>query len=213
MVELTQARGRIFRITHVKNVAWLLANGLHCRRSEHRDPGFVQIGNPDLISKRGTRVVPLEPGGTLDDYLPFYFTPFSPMLYNIKTGYNGIQQRPMSDIVILTSSLPHLLNTGAAFVFTDRHAYLRTAVFKRDLADLAVIDWKRLQDRDFKHDPNDPAKFERYQAEALVYRQAPITALSGIVCYTEEVKQQLEVLVAEQDAAIPIAAQPAWFFQ
>jgi hypothetical protein len=30
------------------------------------------------------------------------------------------------------------------------------------------VDWPLLQKRDFKRDPDDPAKLERYQAEALV---------------------------------------------
>jgi len=51
------------------------------------DPNYRNIGNPDLIDKRSRRVVPIPPGGTLSDYVPFYFTPFSMMMYNIKTGY------------------------------------------------------------------------------------------------------------------------------
>ena len=52
--------------------------------------------------------------------MPFYFTPFSPMLYNIKTGYNGIKQRPMNEIVIFVSSLRLLEGRGIPFVFSDR---------------------------------------------------------------------------------------------
>ena len=35
----------------------------------------------------------------LSDYVPFYFTHHSPMLYNIKTGYHGMRQTPMPEIV------------------------------------------------------------------------------------------------------------------
>ena len=49
----------------------------------------MEIGNPDLIDKRTHRIVPAPPGGTLSDYVPFYFTLYSPMLYNIKTGMEG----------------------------------------------------------------------------------------------------------------------------
>src|SRR4051812_35070924 len=122
MLELNAARARIFRITHIVNVPWMLANGLHCKSSGVQDPNFIQIGNPELIEKRTHRPVPLAPGGTLEDYVPFYFTPFSPMLYNIKTGWGGIQQRPMRDIVVLTTALPLLQEKGVPFVFTDRHA-------------------------------------------------------------------------------------------
>src|SRR5215471_4005699 len=135
-LQLTAARGLIFRITHVENVRWILQNGVHCRNSPHTDPNFIQIGNADLISKRANKTVPIQPGGTLSDYVPFYFTPYSPMLLNIKTGWNGIQKRPMSEIAIIASSLPRLAQDGVPFVFTDRHAYLRSAddMFSSDLA-------------------------------------------------------------------------------
>ena len=84
MNSLNSERALIFRIAHIKNTPWILDHGLHCRNSEECDPNFVEIGNPELIVKRIHRTVPISPGGLLSDYIPFYFTPYSPMLYNIK---------------------------------------------------------------------------------------------------------------------------------
>ena len=67
MNTLSPDRALIFRITHIANVPWILANGLHCESSNVRDPDHVSIGNPDLIEKRRIRVVPMPPGGTLSD--------------------------------------------------------------------------------------------------------------------------------------------------
>ena len=52
MSSLSPEKALIFRITHIANVPWILANGLHCRSSAAQDPDFVEIGNPDLIDKR-----------------------------------------------------------------------------------------------------------------------------------------------------------------
>jgi hypothetical protein len=155
---LTATEGMIFRITHIDNVPWILTNGIHSRNSPKHDPSFREIGNPDLIGKRNTKTVPIAPDGSLSDYVPFYFTPYSPMLLNIKTGYNGIPKRPMSEIVILYSSLPKIVEHNLPFVFTDRHAYVATAQFSSDLKDLERIDWKILQARDFKRDAKDLGK-------------------------------------------------------
>ena len=133
MSSLSPEKALIFRITHIANAPWILANGLHCRSSAAQDPDFEEIGNPDLIDKRTHQIVPVPPGGTLSDYVPFYFTPYSPMLYNIKTGWRGITRRPMSQIVILVSSLPTLAEHGVPFLFTDRHASLVNAIFSNDL--------------------------------------------------------------------------------
>jgi hypothetical protein len=212
MVELTPERARIFRITHIENVPWILANGLHCKNSSVQDANFIQIGNPDLIDKRAHRSVPIHPGGTLNDYIAFYFTPFSPMLLNIKTGW-GVQRRPMREIVVLTSTLHDLSAKAVPFVFTDRHAYLKLAQFSSETTELADrVDWQLLGARDFARDPNDLGKVERYQAEALAFEHVPLNALNGIICHGSEQESRLQALVSDAGLALPVASRPGWFF-
>ena len=210
--DLNPEKALIFRITHRNNVPWIVDNGLHCRSSDIVDPNFVNIGNSELIEKRQHRFVDIPPGGTLSDYVPFYFTPYSVMLYNIKTGWGGITQRPNEEIVILVSSLHTLNEDERAFVFSDRHAYLQTARFSSDLADLDWIEWPTLQARNFKKDPEDPRKFEYYQAEALVYLHVPVSSLKGIVCYDSAVEQELNEILDERDMQLKIVARPSWYF-
>jgi hypothetical protein len=209
---LNQENGFVFRIAHIANVPWILDHGLHCRNSLERDLNYVEIGNPELIEKRTLRAVPIPPGGVLGDYIPFYFTPHSPMLYNIKTGYQGISRRPMSEIVILVAALPALAAQRLPFVFTDRHAYLQTASFFSDLVQLDRIPWDLLQKRDFKRDVYDPSKFERYQAEALVYRHLPVAALSDIICYGEAQRTTLQGEIENRQRSLRVAAKPDLYF-
>jgi len=210
--KLNPDKALIFRIVHRDNVPWILKNGIHCRNSTTFDRNYINIGNPELIDKRNHRVVPCHPGGTLSDFVPFYFTPFSPMLFNIKTGFGGITKRANEEIVIFVSSLPTLKSMNVPFVFTDRHAYLTTAQFYSDLAKIDQIDWDILQRRDFKRSPDDPGKMERYQAEALVHKVMPCDALKGIVCYNEIVKRSLEKQVAECELQLRIVVRPDWYF-
>lgn len=214
MPELTAERARIFRITHIDNLPWILTHGLYCNSSTIQDPNFVQIGNPDLIAKRPSRSVSLQPGGGLGDYIPFYFTPCSPMLLNIVTGHNGIQQRPKREIVILVSSLEHLSTHGVTFVFSDRHAYLQVARFSSNVADLpAFIPWDRLQARNFKRRAADDVEsFERYQAEALAHSHVPVAALIGIACHGPAEEAQVRQLVHNAGVQLTVATRPEWFF-
>ena len=99
--KLNSENAYIWRIVHRDNLPWIFDNGLHCSNSATQSPTWVNIGNEDLIGRRSHRVVPLQPGGTLSDYVPFYFTPFSPMMYNIHTGVGGVKQRKNDEIVIL----------------------------------------------------------------------------------------------------------------
>lgn len=209
---LNLEKALIWRILHRANLPWVLQNGIHCGNSQTRSAKWISIGNAELIGKRAVRPVPVPPGGTLGDYVPFYFTPFSVMLRNIHTGWNGIKQVPNSDILILVSSLRRVSELGLPFLFTDRHAYSGLANFYDDLDRLDQIDWPLIQQRDFKRDPEDPGKLERYQAEALVHQQVPLAALLGVVCYTEAVRAEIESKMQDLGALLPVHTRPNWYF-
>jgi hypothetical protein len=209
---LTPKKALIFRIIHRDNLRWILENGLHCRNSNRIDPNFVIIGNPDLITSRNYRMVPVPPGGTLSDYVPFYFTPLSVMLLNIKTGYRGVQQRRNDEIIILVSSLHKLQSDKIKFLFTDRHAYLGAAQYFSEAADLNQLDWEILQNRDFKRDNENPEKMERYQAEILVHRGLPISSLLGAVCYNATQRDTAKTLIGAANVCLSVYSQPGWYF-
>ncbi len=209
---LNPQKALIWRILHRSNLPWVLKNGLHCGNTAVRSSSWVSIGNAELIDKRATHQVPMPPGGVLSDFVPFYFTPFSVMLRNIHTGWNGIKQIPNQDIVILVSSLYKVKELGLPFLFTDSHAYSGLARYFDDLDHLDRIDWLLLQNRDFKRDPEDPAKLERYQAEALVHQHVPLAALLGIMCYTDVVRDDIESKIQTEDLDIPVHTRPNWYF-
>lgn len=209
---LNPEKALIWRILHRSNLAWVFEHGVHCGNTVVRSPQWVSIGNSELISKRAAWPVPLPPGGVLNDYVPFYFTPFSVMLRNIHTGWNGIKQVRNEDIVILVSSLHRVKQLGLPFLFTSSHAYSGLARYFDDLSHLDQIDWSLLQHRDFKRDPEDPGKFERYQAEALVHRHVPLEALLGIMCYTDAIRADIESKMRTQGVALPVHTRPNWYF-
>jgi hypothetical protein len=208
---LNPEKALIFRIVHVESVPWTLRNGMNCGNSALRDPNFVNIGNTELIDRRSRRQVPVPPGGTLSDYVPFYFTPWSIMLYKIVTGH-GITKRERRDIVFFVSSLPRLREQGVPCVFTNKHAYVADTDFLVATDDLANIDWDLLRSKDFKTDDADPGKQARYQAEALVHRHVPVSAFLGLACYDRNVKTDLEARMAEAGVSLRVEVRPGWYF-
>lgn len=209
---LNADRALIFRIIHRDNVPWILEHGLHAPKGRVLDPNFRNIGNLDLIGKREHRRVKVGPDGTLGDYVPFYFTPFSIMMFNIHTGYN-VPQVPNEEIVILVSSLRKVAELKIPFVFTDQHAYPLMANYFTELGDLDKVDWDLLNRRDFKHDPDDPGKKERYQAEALVWKHLPTEALLGIGSYTSAVDEGLKAELAKRNMKMQTTIQRNWYFE
>ncbi len=210
---LNAEKALIFRITHIDNVPWILDHGLHCRTSKVRDPNFREIGNRDLIEKRLDHPVPCVSGKTLSDYVPFYFTPWSPMQMNIVTGYRDTPQTPASEIVFLVSSIPKLDEHALAYVLTDRHAYMQAAEFSTDASGLAKVDWPLLQSKDFKRSDADPGKVERYQAEALVHRHVPVDALIGLAVRDVAAEKRLEAALAQRKLALQLAVRAEWYFR
>lgn len=211
-MSLSSNKALIFRIIHRDNLPWILDNGLHARTGMVLDPNYRNIGNPDLIDKRSHRVVEVGPGGTLSDYVPFYFTPFSIMMYNIRTGYGGIPKIPNDEIVILVSSLFKISELNIPFVFTDRHAYTRMARYFTNLGQLDQVDWRLLNSRDFTHDPDDPGKKERYQAEALVWKCVSLNALAGVGSYTSAVNSWIQGELDHRGLRVKNSVQTNWYF-
>lgn len=209
---LNPHKALIWRIVHRDNLPWILAHGLRAGSSRHRAPRWINIGNEELIERRAQRIVPIAPGGRLCDYVPFYFTPFSPMMYNIHTGRGGVHQRSNDEIIILVSSLHRVAAAGLPFVFTDRHAYAMTANYFNDLAELPQVDWPLLQQRNFQRNPDDPAQIERYQAEALIHNHMPIATLFGVVCFTKALKSTLQLQVQAAGARLEVHHRPDWYF-
>ena len=212
MLDLTPENAWLFRITHIANVPWVLAKGLYCCNSKCLDPNFQEIGNPEVIGKRTRRQVLTPPGGVLSDYIPFYFTPYSPMLLNIKTGYQGLKMTPMPDIAIIFTSLHKIRDEGVGYVFSDRMALVATAQFFSDLRELDNVDWPLLKSRNFKRDPDDPGKVERYMAEALIHQYLPVKALLGIACHGPAQQKQLQDEASRLALTTPIVVQPGWYF-
>lgn len=66
-----------------------------------------------------------------------------------------------------------------------------------------------LQERNFKKD--DIERFEKYQAEALVYKELPLSGLVGLVCYNKVVRDEVEEAAKAAGSDIKIIAQPTWY--
>lgn len=132
-------------------------------------------------------------------------------MLNIHTGYN-VKPVPNEEIVILVSSLHKVVELEIPFVFTDQHAYSLWANYFTDLKHLDQVDWDLLNRRDFKHDPDDPGKKERYQAEALIWKHLPVEALVGICCYNPEVDAKIKTELAKRTLTLQTSVQSNWYF-
>ena len=102
---------------------------------------------------------------------------------------------------------------GLSYVTTDRHAALATAEFAGGRASLSRVDWDLLRRSDFTRSEVDPAKLERYQAEALLHRHLPLAGVDGFAVRDQHAKDRLESVLRDRGASIKLVVRRTWFLQ
>jgi hypothetical protein len=78
----------LYHITALGNLERIVECGMIlCKNElEARALSAISIAHQQIQDRRARWPVPLDPGGVLHDYVPFYFCPRSPMLYAIHSG-------------------------------------------------------------------------------------------------------------------------------
>lgn len=198
----------VFRMVHVDNLRFVLEHGLYAGTHPDRDPDYIFIGDSTLTQQRQSFIIPLEGAGNIGDYVAFYFSPRSPMLYNIHTGYRGIPQRPQADIVYLCCQLNKLEEAGVDWLFTDGHAKNSLSRFFTDRAQLEQVDWSLRWEKYWQNTEEDPDRQRRKQAELLVKNRVPPECIGSLVVFDEEVKTTITQILAQVGINVEIYINP-----
>ncbi|AMP99602.1 hypothetical protein AY601_2717 [Pedobacter cryoconitis] len=199
----------IFRITHIDNVRYALTQGLFNYGHVQADPGYINIGDSNLIQQRHDHLVRVNPPNEhLGDYVPFYFGPLSPMLLNIKTGQRNITQRHQQDIVYLYCNLESIINNCAEWCFTDGHAKTAITAFYNDIEDMDQIDLDLARERYWHPIDEDLDRMRKKQAEFLVKYSVLPNCISNIVVYNEERQVQIQQIKEELNLNLNIYINP-----
>ena len=187
----------IYRMTHIDNVPFIVESGLWSKLSTVQDPGFVPIGNSDIIDKRTNRtVVVIPPGGVLGEYVPFYFSGHSPMLYNIVTGH-GVKQCMQKDIVFLVCDALEIIDAGIPFCFTDGNATKAISKFYNTLHGLRELDWDCIRATIWKNTEEDYDRVRKKMAEFLVKEHIPSRLIREIIVKNPEAQQRVAAMVGD----------------
>ena len=204
----------IYHITHIENLPTILAQaGLWCDRESARR-GLIKIGiaHAHIKERRAKRVVPAGPGGTLADYVPFYFAPRSPMLFAIHrnqvAGYLGGQ----SAVVHLVSTAENVQAGGKAFVFTDGHADMAISSYFSDLANLTRVDWKIMKETYWNDTPSDGDRKRRRQAEFLTHEFFPWNLFGEIGVINQGMADRVNSLLAGTPNVPVVSVRRGWYY-
>lgn len=194
----------IYRMVHWQNIPHILQYGLCCRIHENADPNFINIGHRQLISDRDQHPVNIDGKGVLGEYIPFYFAGYSPMLYLIKKGFQGVEERPQADLVFLVCKIDKVVQSGVEFFFTDRNAKIKYVENYTDITDLDKLNWDCIYAQEWKNTEENYQKRDLKQAEFLIRHHLPVALIHAIVVKNEEKKSYIEEQMHSFGLNIPI---------
>lgn len=173
-----------YRICHINNLPHILREGLCNKHHPKADPHYIPIGNPSIISTRSAFPVKIPGYGNIGDYVSFYFTPRSMMLYNIVSGYYApLVPKVLPEDIIIFRCEVKTLAALPRFFFTDGQANAAITKHYDDLRDLGEVDWFNIQHGNFGKANGDFDRPRRYQAEFLVDQHVPLPAIESVFVY------------------------------
>lgn len=183
----------VFRIIPIQNLKNNLREGLYCKNAGKKSKDFLSIGSKDIISERDNRVVKCYPDTVVNDYVPFYFSVRTPMLYNIITEH-GVPIFPQKDIIYICCKLIDLACEDFQWCYTDGNAAKKISRFGNDL-DLLIgrIDWHSIDTTDFRDEnvDGDEDRVRKKHAEFIVKNHVPPKYIKRIVVLNKS--KQIEV--------------------
>lgn len=211
------AQPKIFHITHIDNLASIVAAG--CIESDGRR--FRQGQNHAIIGMtaiKQRRMFELDvfchPGTKVGDYVPFYFCPRSIMLFIIHKDnhpdmtYHG-GQRP---ILHLQADMEAVMNwadgENIRWAFSDRNAGTRFTDFYKNRVELDKIDWNAVQATDFRNMLVQEGK----QAEFLVHDIFPWHLVEKIGVIDATVQNQVTTIVQHANHKPVVNVERSWYY-
>jgi len=202
----------IYHITHVDNLPSIIESGLLCDRAMAPGTPHHNIAHTDIKLIRATTMVPCTPGGTLDQYVPFYFAPRSPMLYTINQGNVPSVTDGQASIVHLVFEA-EVLAGAHEIVFTNGHAIMGLSDFFNDLDDLDQLDWQAINSRRWgtPFDPTDETKRKK-QSEFLVHSVVAWESVQSIGVPSRACGHLVIAALEGQDHKPPIHVQADWYY-
>ena len=206
----------LLRLIHIDNLAVVLQRGgMHAPNHTPADGlTYRPIHDVSVQQSRSVKTVPLGAGGSIHDYVPFYFGYRSVMLLKLKTGQVQGYTDGQRPLIYLVTSAQRVHQSAIPFVFADGHGLAAFSSWYDDLAQLDQVPWDVVNLQYWNDTTREPDRQRRKQAEFLVHRLCPWDLVEEIAVYDEAVKVQVEsVLTASGQPPYPsVQVRRNWYY-
>lgn len=173
------------------------------------------IGMSEIKRRRLEELqVDCHPGTHVGEYVPFYFSPRSVMLYILHRGnnpdlsYRG-GQRPIVHLRFDLRSVVEWANdNGKRWAFSTSNAGAFLANFYDDLDDLSEIDWNAVRATDWR----DPDIKEGKQSEFLVERAVHWKLIEEIGVIDDELACTVRAVIEKAKHKPQVTVHRGWYY-
>lgn len=204
----------IYHFTHADNLASIIAVGaIFCDRScKQSDLTPRNVAYSSLKLRRENTVVEVAPGGTLCNYVPFYFGTRSPMLFTYKNGNVTGKPENQDHIIYLASTAEHVASNNGPFVFTDGHPVVEPKAFYNDLIHINQVDLPLMTQQYWNDTNDDPDRKRRRQAEFLVHGQFAWELVLAVGVRTPAMQKWVNNLMCNTPHKPSCIVRPQWYY-
>jgi hypothetical protein len=204
----------VYRLLHIDNLAVILeCGGMHApNHPPEAGCDYRVIHNVDIQKLRRQRPIPCGPGGTVHDYVAYYFGPRSPMLYQLHTGWVENYDEGQAPLIYAVSTVEAIVQAGLEFVFSDGHGIAAYTRWYDVLNDLDKVDWDMAYADYWADTVDDMDRQRRKQAEFLVHRFCPWDVVNRIGVLNDAIKERVERILRGKNISLPVEVRRQWYY-
>ena len=204
----------VYRFMHIDNLSVILdRGGMHAPNyTPEGEYGYRVIHNVDIQKVRRQRPIPCGPGGTVHDYVAFYFGPRSPMLFQLHTGRVEGYDEGQEPLIYTVSTVEEIVEANLDSVFSDGHGIAAFTQWFDGLDDLDKVDWDMVYADYWADTVDDMDRQRRKQAEFLVHRFCPWKVIQRIGVLNDAVKKKVERILERHNVSTPVEVRRQWYY-
>ncbi len=206
----------LYRLIHIDNLDACLKRGGFHAPNHIPDNGlsYEPIHNIEIQDMRRLKEMPCGPGGTIHDYVAFYFGPRSPMLLQLHTGRVKGYTQGQEPLIYIVTTVEDIVRNTLKFVFSDGHGIAAFTRWFDDLSYLNRVDWEVVYANYWADTIEDMDRQRRKQAEFLIYQFCPIGVVTEIGVLNETARQKVETILNTFGLkSIPINIHDEWYYK
>ena len=173
---------------------------------------YTDAAYSDIQDKRERWPVTVGPGGTLHNYVPFFFAPKSPMLFALcrYPRYGSTVSR--NSLIQIVTTVEQVVSSGHEFIFTNGHAIMRITDQFNDVSDLDKIDWEVIRGQYWNDIDNDMDRRRRRMDEFLVHQELPMGDALEICTQNGATAEVARGILEDTGFPIPVKVRSDWYY-